>query len=255
MNGAGDASPPQAKAELRVVGTSVTRETGALFDRLASAVGRRAPRVLQVGARNLVSDRNVRNWRSLVATRFGDRARFIGLDLEAGANVDCAVDICSAPRVLKAALGEDGFDLALCCHVLEHTPDPWRAARNIEGLLKPGGLVYVSAAWSQAFHASPDDYWRFSVSGLMQLFERLDVVSTFYSGGDVGMDVAYRVERNGQPLLEPRAGAVEKGLFQMVLDHEDNRALLVRQATERLPVSRTYMPVLFVNLVGKRRLK
>jgi hypothetical protein len=89
----------------------------------------------------------------------------------------------------------------------------------------------------------------------MQLFERLDVVSAFYSGGDVGMDVAYRVEQNAQPLLEPRAGAVEKGLFQMVLDHEDNRALLVRQATGRLPVSRTYMPVLFVNLVGRRRRK
>lgn len=255
MNGAGDASPPQGRAELRVVGTSVTHETGALFDRIAASVGRRAPRVLQVGSRSLVSDRNVRNWRGLLAKRFGGRVRFIGVDLEPGANVDCVIDICSAPKVLRSVLGEDGFDLVLCCHVLEHTSDPWRAARNIEGLLKPSGLVYVSAAWSQAFHASPDDYWRFSVSGLMQLFGRLDVVSTFYSGGDVGMDVAYRVERNGQPVLEPAAGAVERGLFQMVLDHEDNRAMLVRQATERLPVSRTYMPVLFVNLIGKRRPK
>jgi SAM-dependent methyltransferase len=251
MNPAGDASPALGRAELRVVGTSVRHETKALFDCVAATVGRRAPRVLQVGSRTLVSDRNVLNWRRLVADRFGGRARFTGLDLEAGANVDRVLDICGAPRALKAGLGGEMFDLVLCCHVLEHTRDPWRAARNIEGLLRPGGFAFVSAAWSQAFHATPDDLWRFSVRGLMRLFGRLEVVSAFYSGGDVGLDVAYRVVRDGKPELDPRAGAVEQGLFQLVLDHEDNRAVLARQATERLPVSRTYLPTLFVNIVGR----
>lgn len=41
-------------------------------------------------------------------------------------------------------------------------------------------------------------------------------------------------------------------LFQLVLDHEDNRAVLARQATERLPVSRTNLPTLFVNIVSRR---
>ena len=54
------------------------------------------------------------------------------------------------------------------------------------------------------------------------------------------------------PSSSSRAGAVEQGLFQLVLDHEDNRAVLARQATERLPVSRTYLPTLFVNIVGDR---
>jgi SAM-dependent methyltransferase len=252
MKPAGDASPAEPKAELRVVGTSVTREAEVLFDRVAEAIGRRAPRVLQVGSRTLVAERNVRNWRSMVAKRFGSRAHFVGLDLLEGANVDSVIDICSPARALKAALGEQGFDLILCCHVLEHTRDPRRAARNIEGLLRPGGLAYVSASWSQAFHATPDDYWRFSVRGLMLLFGQLEIVSSFYSGGDVGLDVAYRVVRDGKPELEPLSGAVEQGLFQLVLDHEDNRAVLARQATERLPVSRTYLPTLFVNIVGRR---
>jgi SAM-dependent methyltransferase len=252
MSAAGDASPSASKAELRIVGTTVTHETEALFDLVAASVGRRPPRVLQVGARTLVSDRNVRNWRSLVGKRFGSRSHFIGLDLLDGSNVDSVLDICGPLSGLKAGLGEEAFDLILCCHVLEHTRDPWRAARNIEGLLRPGGLAFVSAAWSQAFHASPDDLWRFSVRGLLRLFGHLDVVSAFYSGGDVGLDVAYRVMRDGKPELEPRAGAVEQGLFQLVLDHEDNRAVLSRQATERLPVSRTYLPTLFVNIVGQR---
>ena len=133
-----------------------------------------------------------------------------------------------------------------------HTRHPARAARNIERALRPGGLAYVASAWSQAFHAAPDDYWRFSARGLMLLFGKLEIASSFYSGGDVGLDVAYRIERDGRPAVDPGAGAVEQGLFQLVLDHEDNRAVLQRQATERLPVSRTYLPGLFVNLVGRR---
>jgi SAM-dependent methyltransferase len=240
------------RGELRIVGTSVAREIDLLFDRVAQSVGKRAPRVLQVGSRTLVADRNVRNWRKLVATRFGPKARFVGLDLAEGANVDCVADICGDRRTLKAKLGEEPFDLAICCHVLEHTRHPARAARNIEQAMRPGGFAFVAAAWSQAFQASPDDYWRFSVRGLMLLFGQLEVASSFYSGGDVGLDVAYRIERDGRPELDPRAGAVEQGLFQLVLDHEDNRAVLARQATERLPVSRTYLPSLFVNLVGRR---
>ena len=252
MTAAGDASPSAPKTELRVVGTTSGQEVERLFDRLAGIAGKSAPRVLQVGSRSLVSERNVRNWRNLVARRFGKRAHFVGIDLVDGSNVDRVADICSAAS-LKNALGDETFDLVLGCHVLEHTRDPWKAARNIETLLAPEGLVHVSAAWSQAFHAAPDDCWRFSVRGLMRLFGKLEIVSAFYSGGDVGMDVAYRVERDGKPDLDPQSGAVEQGLFQLVLDHEDNRAVLARQATERQPGSRTYLPTLFVNIVGQRR--
>jgi len=249
MNPAGDAPPSESKAELRIVGTTVTHETGTLLDRVAASLGRRAPNILQVGSRTLVSDRNVLNWRRLVNERFGSRGHFLGVDIEDGTNVDRVLDICGPASSLKTVLGDDLFDLVLCCHVLEHTRDPWRAARNIARRLRPGGHAFVSAAWSQAFHATPDDLWRFSVRGLMRLFEGLEVVSAFYSGGDVGLDVAYRVVRDGKPELDPRSGAVEQGLFQLVLDHEDNRAVLARQATERLPVSRTYMPTLFVNVI------
>jgi SAM-dependent methyltransferase len=249
----GGATPGELRpGELRIVGTSVTREVELLLDRVAESVGKRAPRVLEVGARTLVSDRNVRNWRKAVLTRFGTRARFVGLDLLEGANVDCVADICGDPRALKDKLGDEPFDLVICCHVLEHTRHPARAARNMERVLRPGALLFVSSAWSQAFHAAPDDYWRFSARGLMLLFERFEIASSFYSGGDVGLDVAYRIERGGKPAVDPGAGAVEQGLFQLVLDHEDNRAVLTRQATERLPVSRTYMPCMSVNLVARR---
>src|SRR4051812_16461726 len=252
MTGAGAAPLPPRKGELRIVGTSVGREIERLLDGVAEAIGKRPPRILQVGSRSSVSDRNELNWRSLISKRFGARAQFVGIDLADGANVDRRLDICASPRTVAAALGEEPFDLVVCCHVLEHTPAPQKAARNIEAVLRPDGLAYVSPPWSQAFHAAPDDYWRFSLRGLQLLFGRLEIRSSFYSGGDVGLDVAYRVERDGRLDVEATAGAVEQGLFQLVLDHEDNRAVLARQATERLPVSRTYLPTLFVNLVGRK---
>ncbi|MBV8392493.1 MAG: methyltransferase domain-containing protein [Alphaproteobacteria bacterium] len=239
--------------ELKVIGTSVTREIDLMFDRLDGSLSQRPPVVLQVGSRTLMADRNERNWRGLIARRFGARAEFLGIDLEPGSNVDCVADICASPRALKSQLGERSFDLVICNHVLEHTVDPKRAAQNIEALMKPGGLAYIATPWSQAFHAAPDDYWRFSLRGLALIFSGLQPVQAFYSGGDVGLDVAYRVERNGRLETSVGAGAVEQGLFQLVLDHEDNRALLSRQASGRLPVSRTYMPTLFVNLVGQRQ--
>jgi SAM-dependent methyltransferase len=245
------AAAPDGAGRLRVVGTTVGREIELLFDRLAEATGRRAPRVLQVGARSTMSDRNERNWRGLLGKRFDNRVRFVGADLLEGLNVDAVIDICGPPRAVAAALGDAPFDLVICCHVLEHTRHPARAARNIERLMRPGGLAFIAAPWSQSYHAAPDDYWRFSIRGLALLFGRLEILSAFYSGGDVGLDVAYRLERDGRPETGVRAGAVEQGLFQLVLDHEDNRSLLERQATERQPVSRTYLPTLFVNLVGQ----
>ena len=247
-----DSAASRSAGELKVIGTSVSREVELLLDRVAGSVGRRAPRILQIGSRSVLADRNERNWRSQIAARFGPKAAFLGVDLMDGKNVDRLVDICGTSKTVESQLGAGRFDLVVCSHVLEHTRAPFRAAENIQALVKPGGLVFIATPWSQAFHATPDDFWRFSLRGLVLMFDRLEALSLFYSGGDVGLDVAYRVESNGRPELDPRAGAVEQGLFQLVLDHEDNRAVLARQATERLPVSRTYLPTLFVNFVGRR---
>ena len=143
MTTAGDAPPPPRKGELHIVGTSVGREVERLLDRLAEIAGRRIPRVLQVGSRGSVSDRNELNWRGLITKRFDGRARFVGIDLLAGPNVDHQLDICSSSQTIATVLGREAFDLVVCCHVLEHTPAPQRAARNIETLLRPGGLAYV----------------------------------------------------------------------------------------------------------------
>ena len=86
MSSPGDAASAP-RSELRVVGTTVAREIELLLDRVAQGIGKRAPRVLQVGSRSLVSDRNERNWRGLIAKRFAKGSHFVGVDLFEGTNV------------------------------------------------------------------------------------------------------------------------------------------------------------------------
>jgi SAM-dependent methyltransferase len=55
---------------------------------------------------------------------------------------------------------ENHFDLILCTEVLEHVPD-WRAAfANMFSLLKPGGIVLITAPFVYMPHEEPHDYWR-----------------------------------------------------------------------------------------------
>ena len=85
-----------------------------------------------------------------------------------------AFDICTK------VLPEPQADLVFCEQVLEHTPDPWRAVRNIRAMLRPGGHAVISVPFMVRVHDEPSDYWRFTAAGLRILLEGagLEVVST-----------------------------------------------------------------------------
>ncbi len=238
-----------ASEQLKIVGTAAAREIAAMLDAVAASTGRKKVQALQVGARSHPAERGEHNWRHLVADRFGKRAKFTGVDSCAGANVDvvCA-DLADLDRRLDAA----SFDLVICDRLLEHAKAPWRLAGQLQQLMAPGAHLFVRAAWARAHHAEPDDYWRMSFAGVMLLFEGLRPVSLFYTGGAAGLDIAYRVTRGETVEVSPAIGAVEQGLFQVVLDHEANRAMLANQAGQRYPLSRDYLPTMFVNVVARR---
>ena len=239
-------------AQIKVVGTSAAREVDGLLDIVAGTRRSGPVSVLHVGARVAPVNKAERNWRHLVEAKYGKRARFVGLDIEAGDNVDVVSDICGDPAALDRALGRTRFDLIVCEHVLEHVRAPWQAAATVQGLLAPGGHLLVVVPWVHAHHARPDDYWRMSFAGVALLFEALDIVGLFYTGTAAGLDVAYRVTRGDALELSPAMGAVEAGLFQVTLDHADNKDLLERQPGQRLPLSRAYMPAMLVNVVARK---
>jgi SAM-dependent methyltransferase len=92
-------------------------------------------------------------------------------DLMPSPDVDIVGDIHHMP------IEDATFDCVMCTGTLEHVKDPWQAMREIERILKPGGIVHVDVPFMQGYHADPTDYWRFTIDGLLLLcrqFEKLE---------------------------------------------------------------------------------
>lgn len=80
-------------------------------------------------------------------------------------------------------LNPDGYDAVVLSEVLEHVTDPDAAMYQSWFVLKPGGILVVSAPFMYRIHeyggddtetSEPGlkDYWRFTPNGLRQLFIR-----------------------------------------------------------------------------------
>lgn len=218
---------------------------------IAAVAARLKGPVCQIGARAQMIDAQTRTWRSRMAA-LGQR--FVGADLEAGDNVDAVFDLCAPLSEIEAALvpalGGERLNALVCAHLLEHVRRPWVAAANLEALLAPGGLLFVQVPWSQAFHAFPDDFWRISLSGLLELFPGLTLLDAFTSGGS--NDVAWRLHRDGKADLSLAARKMEARVFQILLSAEENQRLLGGLKQSRAYLSRGYLPTLFVSALFRK---
>lgn len=75
------------------------------------------------------------------------------------------------------------FDLVVCSEVLEHLEDPFKAARNVERMVKPNGTLFVSVPSFLEWHPMLpvcDDYWRFMSSSMKQLFSLENILLETY---------------------------------------------------------------------------
>jgi SAM-dependent methyltransferase len=183
---------------------------------LEKLVPRAGGPVLEIGAKDYGS-----------TTSFRDLYRdeeYVGVDLEAGKGVDVVADLTAG----LGGLQEGGFALAICCSVLEHTPQPWALAANITRLLRADGQLYLSVPWVWRYHAYPDDYFRFSPRGVQVLFPGIEwgpaTYSTTVNGEHIDLDLAD---------------------FREV----DNRLAQYAQTPNG---QRKYLPYLMVNMLGRR---
>ena len=69
-------------------------------------------------------------------------------------------------------------DLILSQAVLEHVTHPQQAVDEMLRVLKPGGLLYVGAAFMQPVHMAPHHYFNITPYGLEYLLRAWDIVWT-----------------------------------------------------------------------------
>ena len=86
----------------------------------------------------------------------------------------------------RLPIRDGSVDAVAMMEVLEHVPRPWEVLDEIWRVLRPGGVLVGSAPLVWPIHGDPDDYFRFTDSGLRVLLERFSSCQTIPIGGHVG---------------------------------------------------------------------
>ena len=63
------------------------------------------------------------------------------------------------------------YDTAICLEVLEHVPQPFKAANELNRILKPNGTFIMSVPHLSRLHEQPHDYYRYTKYGIRALLE------------------------------------------------------------------------------------
>jgi SAM-dependent methyltransferase len=110
---------------------------------------------------------------------------YFGVDLApAGPNI-LHGDICDRAFLQTYAGFAASFDVVYSNNVFEHLARPWIAAEVLLALLKPGGICITIVPFSQRYHESPSDYFRYTHTGVPKLFELAGAVKILEAGYDI----------------------------------------------------------------------
>jgi hypothetical protein len=116
--------------------------------------------VLEVGSRQHIPGA----W--WVVNRDLARGQWTGMDMQPGPGVDVIGDVHSMPEAWAGR-----FSGLLCSEVLEHVARPWIALPRLRAVVRPGGWAVFTTMTCFPVHGFPDDFYRFTESGLGILLE------------------------------------------------------------------------------------
>lgn len=138
--------------------------------------------------------------RRLFLRRFGPKARIlnigsgnrrlgdnvVNLDLFEGQFIDVV------GSALKLPFKDEVFDGVLMENVLEHLHDYQRAIKEAFRVLKKGGRLYSFTPFMYPLHSAPEDYYRFTPSGLRHIYASFTVEKIVCAGPGASLINALR---------------------------------------------------------------
>jgi SAM-dependent methyltransferase len=101
--------------------------------------------------------------------RFFSKTRYVSVDAAIGnaswnyGNLDCVSALDRLPFM------DQSFDAVLCTQTLEHLEWPRECVREFFLILKPGGMLYLTAPMAHPEHQAPHDFFRYTSFGLKSL--------------------------------------------------------------------------------------
>lgn len=106
----------------------------------------------------------------------------INVDLFPFKEVDFVANVCNMP-IKDAAV--DGI---VCEDVLEHIAEAPLLLKEISRILKPGGTLIMKIPFLYPYHSSPDDFFRWTESGITHVLKENDlhVTASGAHGGPMG---------------------------------------------------------------------
>lgn len=120
------------------------------------------------------------------------RAWFPGVDLLI-TDVEPALGSGVVADVLALPVADGSQDLVVAEHVIEHVVDPVRAGREIERVLRPGGVVLAKVPFSYPWHGGHVDFFRFTPAGSLAAFTGTEPVHIGHGPGPMS-SVAYTLQ-------------------------------------------------------------
>ncbi|OHA18482.1 MAG: hypothetical protein A2664_00875 [Candidatus Taylorbacteria bacterium RIFCSPHIGHO2_01_FULL_46_22b] len=104
-------------------------------------------------------------------------AEFVNVDIFPFPEVDIVADAAALP------FADGSIPAVVSESVLEHVADPNTVVSEMVRILKKGGYLYTSAPFIHPYHASPDDFNRWTISGLKHLFKDMEIVESGVRSG------------------------------------------------------------------------
>lgn len=121
-------------------------------------------RILDIGSREVLNSGTYKQYFDK------DNWEYVGVDLEAGDNVDL---VMPSPYVIPVQ--DNSFDVIISGQTLEHVKFFWVLLTEVSKKLKSGGLLCIIVPSAGQVHRFPVDCWRFYEDGMRAMAEWMDM--------------------------------------------------------------------------------